>query len=268
MLSNTYSKTLCMNQLKIRLSNIPQSKFFDVQKNEKLTSAFIYIERGEAVLHTDTLSLPLQEGSLLYVPEKVFYTLKWLSEEDIQYYTIFATASDYNTTMMNDKFPLQIVKKLSSPQTGNTFAQIYELMQSGERIQKIKAVALYYDFYAQALQHLQSAPETQYHPALQKAMDYLSEHYNEELSVAKLAQICYISETRLYHLFQQQINTSPILFRNMKRVQKAAELLQTELSVEEICERTGFNSLPYFYRIFKEHTQLTPNEYRKLAHTK
>ncbi len=259
-----FTKRLCMSQFSIRLSTIPQPKFFDVQENGKLTAAFIYLAEGEGVLRTDTLNLRLTEGSLLYVPEKTRYTLRWLSADKTKYYTVFAVASNYDTAMMNDKFHLQIVKELSTRATGDLFHTLYGLMKSGERIEKIRAVSLYYGFYAEALRYLQSAPSVVYHPAVVKAVEWLGEHFAEDTPIPEIAKICCISEPRLYALFREQVGASPTAFRNEKRVQRAAELLKTELSVEEICERTGFNSLPYFYETFKKLTHLTPNEYRRV----
>ncbi len=265
MSSNSFSKKLCMNQFSIRLSTIAQTTFFDLQKNERLTAAFIYVVEGGACLRTDTATLTIESGSLLYVPEHTVYTLQWHSDQKIRYYTIFATARDYDTAMMKDDFPLQLVRELSTPETGATFAALYELMKSGERIAKIRAVSLYYDFYASALQYLQSATERVYHPALLQAITLLSERYAENDPFSDIARECCISETRLYHLFREQIGVSPVAFRNEKRIQRAAELLQSDLSVEEIAERTGFNSVPYFYETFKKRTGLTPNEYKKIA---
>jgi AraC-like DNA-binding protein len=43
----------------------------------------------------------------------------------------------------------------------------------------------------------------------------------------------------------------------------AAFLRDTELSVNEICERTGFSDISYFSRSFKKEVRYTPSEYRR-----
>lgn len=48
------------------------------------------------------------------------------------------------------------------------------------------------------------------------------------------------------------------------RIAKAKELLcSTDIPVTEVGERCGFDSASYFSKIFKQHTKLTPSDYRK-----
>jgi len=50
----------------------------------------------------------------------------------------------------------------------------------------------------------------------------------------------------------------------MKRIERAQYLIATtQLSYTQIAEDTGFETLPYFSKIFKKVTGLTPGEYRK-----
>ncbi|WKL00713.1 AraC family transcriptional regulator [Paenibacillus amylolyticus] len=51
---------------------------------------------------------------------------------------------------------------------------------------------------------------------------------------------------------------------NETRIAKAQHLLvETENSVADIAERTGFTNSSYFYRMFKKFNGVTPNDYRR-----
>jgi len=53
-------------------------------------------------------------------------------------------------------------------------------------------------------------------------------------------------------------------YRNLARVRKAKELLANSgYSITEISEILGFESITYFERVFKKHTDVTPLRYRK-----
>ena len=40
-------------------------------------------------------------------------------------------------------------------------------------------------------------------------------------------------------------------------------LIETDLTISEIAEQTGYHNKGYFYRIFTEKYNMTPGEYRK-----
>ena len=53
-------------------------------------------------------------------------------------------------------------------------------------------------------------------------------------------------------------------YLNSVRIAKAREMLDnTGMSVNEICQATGFNSVQNFIRVFKKYVGMTPGQYRK-----
>lgn len=268
MITHEFTKRLCMSELSIKLSTIPCHQFFSLNKNEKLSAAFVYIEKGYVELNAASTTLSLCSGSLVFIPENTFYTLKWTMNEEIRFYTITAIAKDYNTAMMSDNFSLQQIEELSNEKTGMLIARIYAYMSTDDRIKKTEAIGLYYGFYADALKYLTTSESSELHPALMKALNYIEQNYAENDTLAEIAKQCFISETRLFHLFQKQLNTTPVSYRNARRIQAATELLKNDLSAGEIATITGFNSVPYFYETFKKYTGITPKEYRDIINAK
>ena len=58
----------------------------------------------------------------------------------------------------------------------------------------------------------------------------------------------------------------PNNYINKLRMERAAEMLrQTELSMTEIAERTGFSSSRYFSTMFKKYMGVTPTQYKNDA---
>ncbi len=99
---------------------------------------------------------------------------------------------------------------------------------------------------------------------LQIMMQYIHDHYREELTLEKIAASASISKSGALHIFQSGIHIPPVAYLIQYRLAKAAELLHTtENSVSSIAEETGFTSAGYFCRKFKERYQITPNEYRR-----
>ncbi len=92
---------------------------------------------------------------------------------------------------------------------------------------------------------------------------YIGRHYTDDLSIPALAQRCALSETVYRKRFKQLTGQSPVRYINDLKIQKACQMLQSgDISPRLISEFLNFYSLPYFYKVFKEHTGLTPNQYR------
>ncbi|KXU01217.1 AraC family transcriptional regulator [Streptococcus constellatus] len=95
-------------------------------------------------------------------------------------------------------------------------------------------------------------------------IDYISAHYQEELTIDQLAKICGYSDTHFMNFFKKHLGVSCIEYVIQFRLRKAAELLQhSTLPVLEIATQSGFNNLSNFNRQFKKYYQLTPSQYRK-----
>jgi AraC-like DNA-binding protein len=85
--------------------------------------------------------------------------------------------------------------------------------------------------------------------------------------VDTLAAVANMSASRFYPAFKDALGATPVDYLNHYRVNRAMTLLvnETELSVEEISMRVGFESSTYFRRVFKRITGKTPKDYRKIS---
>lgn len=95
-------------------------------------------------------------------------------------------------------------------------------------------------------------------------MQYIHDHYREELTLEEIAASASIGKSGALHLFQSGIHMPPVAYLIQYRLTRAAELLHTtEKPVSVIAGETGFSSAGYFCRKFKERYGITPNEYRR-----
>lgn len=86
------------------------------------------------------------------------------------------------------------------------------------------------------------------------------------LVMPKLAKMLSWSTPKLSQLLNDNLDRSFNDFVNSYRIEHAKTLLlsDTAMKMEELAERSGFNSLSTFYAAFKKHTQLTPAKYKAL----
>lgn len=81
-------------------------------------------------------------------------------------------------------------------------------------------------------------------------------------SVERLATDLCMERTGLYKKLNAAINQSPTLFIRTIRMERAAKmLLETNDSIGEIAERTGFSSASYFSKVFQQTYGCKPSDF-------
>lgn len=98
---------------------------------------------------------------------------------------------------------------------------------------------------------------------------YIEEHYNEEISRNELAGIVYLNADYLARLFKKEEGISITDYVIRMRIKKASELLQySEISINEIAMKVGYDNFSYFSRLCKKMLGCSPKDYRKKAKEK
>ena len=99
-------------------------------------------------------------------------------------------------------------------------------------------------------------------------LDYIHQHYREQISLDDLARISNFSKYHLCKKFKEKTKTSIINYILMVRIDKAKELLlQNQDRIFVIAQKVGFNDTSYFNRIFKKVTGYTPKEFIEYNHS-
>lgn len=93
--------------------------------------------------------------------------------------------------------------------------------------------------------------------------EYIKLHLAEDLSLAKIAEVVSLSPSYLSRVYKQ--TTGNGLSEDIAdiRLKKSIEMLkQPHYRMHEISSALGFVSDNYFYRFFKKHMKVTPQEFR------
>ena len=97
---------------------------------------------------------------------------------------------------------------------------------------------------------------------------YIDEHYAENISLDKLAEMAHMSKFHLVHAFKEEVGLSPISYLQSRRIAASRRLLELGgHSVSQISGMTGFSSASYFSQRFKKAMGVTPQEYGRDVHS-
>ncbi|MBQ7794048.1 MAG: helix-turn-helix domain-containing protein [Clostridia bacterium] len=99
---------------------------------------------------------------------------------------------------------------------------------------------------------------------IEKAVAFINENLDKALTVQSISKGINVSKSVLYKDFHTYFGCTVSQYINTRRIEKSIDLLvRTDLSVEEISQKTGFSSAAYYSRIFKKQKGIAPLKFRK-----
>ena len=148
--------------------------------------------------------------------------------------------------------------------------QAFDLQGTGE-FEELRTAEFLLALWNRLCPHLQLSENTQsktssrvYQVRLQIMMQYIQEHFSENIRLEDIAKVVHIGKSSAMQIFHQGIHQSPVAYLIQYRLKQAGLLLTgTEKKVSAIAEETGFESAGYFCRKFRELYGISPLEYRK-----
>lgn len=100
--------------------------------------------------------------------------------------------------------------------------------------------------------------------AVDTAVYYIENHVNEKMRISDIADYCFLSISRLQHLFSKTMGISISEYIRKQKIKKACFLLSyTPLNSTKIAEKLSYASQSHFIDQFRKETGVTPIEYRK-----
>lgn len=103
---------------------------------------------------------------------------------------------------------------------------------------------------------------------VEKVLDWVEKHYNEEFVLDRLALDLHLSSYHISHLFREEMGCTITDFITIKRLKEACLLLSsTDLSIQTIGNQIGLRSNAYFSHVFKKNIGMTPKQYRSSSNS-
>ncbi len=100
---------------------------------------------------------------------------------------------------------------------------------------------------------------------LKQALNYINEHFRENLSLAELSAELGISQYYFCRLFKQSTGITPHAYLIQQRVERSKQMLkQKDQSINQITIECGFANPSHFARCFRQHTGISPKQFRKI----
>ena len=99
---------------------------------------------------------------------------------------------------------------------------------------------------------------------INKVMSFLMEKYTQEINLEEIASLVHLNKSSFCRYFKSRTHKTCFQFLNEIRIAHACKLLiNSNITISEICYEVGYNNISHFNRQFKLITSLTAREYVK-----
>ncbi|MCM1056682.1 MAG: AraC family transcriptional regulator [Firmicutes bacterium] len=158
------------------------------------------------------------------------------------------------------------VFSLSSPLSLlNRISNVYQPFARQEEIREVLLAKYLNDILTEFIIYtLQQIKIVQRIAAVENCKTYIQNHLEEEMRIEDLAKQAFMSTYYFIRVFKNETGMSPHEYIIKARIRLAKVLLlETSLSVSDVCHRSGFSSESVFCAAFKKNVGITPTVYRK-----
>lgn len=135
----------------------------------------------------------------------------------------------------------------------------------------LDAYALIFPYIIKIIEHILKGDITEFsnlplnpESDMWKAMSYISEHFNEDISVKQIADKVGLSEKYFIKTFKSELGISPHQYQIQCRMRYAEHLLvNSELQIHEIAENLCYSDIYSFSKAFKKSHLISPQTFRE-----
>lgn len=220
---------------------------------------------GYYVVNGNTFRIQEGDTFLIYPNTVVSYFAD--QEDPWEYYWVGFLGADVKNLLSKTDFTPQnpVIRTNHSEELKELLLQIYE-SSGGEYYRHIRMAGYLYLFLSKLVEYSESHEEAvdlslEY---AKKAVDFISEHYSNPISVLDIAADLGVSRSHLYRIFMKNFSISPQVYLEQFRIRQSRLLLeQTALSISEIASSAGYDDPLHFSKVFKKLYGVSPRGYQK-----
>lgn len=242
---------------------------------------FVLIESGTVTMWVGDQDFTLNEGDAIFINTKMlhrFYSPCAASIPNFLFKPSFISPEDslifkkYVLPVISSSIPFLIFngKECSNESILNDFCKIIQIHKENQTDELLVSsciqhlwLNIYNSINFDLVEEKQTASATSL-SRLQIMMQFIHEHYSEEISLDEISSEVNVSKSTALNLFNRYLHTTPVNYLISYRLKVAAAGLSgTEKKISTISAECGFKSFDHFCRTFKRHYGLTPGEYRK-----
>jgi AraC-like DNA-binding protein len=187
-----------------------------------------------------------------------FWEIKWLHFNG-------SACQSYFDMINNDL--LNVITFIDSSEIIRFMDEIPQLIIKNDRFNDIKISMFITNILTELVLNkitpVSSNKFSEHNLMVEKAISFIHKNYTNKINMSDLTKLVHTSEYHFIRVFKKYTNVSPYEYLINFRINKSKSLLkETDLTINEISNRTGFNNINNYIRDFKKLVGTTPLKYR------
>ncbi|WP_240419121.1 helix-turn-helix transcriptional regulator [Paenibacillus periandrae] len=265
--SNDSLRTLLSNlQIDVIIANV-QTVGMD-WKRENYVHSFnrlYFIIEGEGQIEVDGIVYYPKPGQLVVMPCHVLQSYSTINDHPFHKYWCHFTARVGNRDLLEMyRFPV-CIDVLSSSEVESWFSRMISEMkkQTPSSILNIQAsmlqlIGLFIDHGFE-----QTAIPSSTTQKLSRVFQFIEQNLEHKITIEQLASLVHYHPNYFIRAFHSVMGCSPIQYINRMRLDKARQMLSTDMTIGSIARAVGIEQ-HNFSTMFKSYTGFSPRDFRQL----
>ena len=98
---------------------------------------------------------------------------------------------------------------------------------------------------------------------IKKITDYINENITASINLDGIANYLYLDKSYVCRLFKRETGLTINTYINMTRIAMAKQMISDGVLPRDVYTRCGYNDYSTFYRAFRRHAGITPEEFKR-----
>ncbi len=239
-----------------KIANLAQD-YMTVRQNGREDWSLFFCEAGRICFNDGEL----QAGQVWLYPPHVPQAYTVYRNDRTVYRYLHFTGSDVATLLSSLEIPLTTPITVGNGSLTNAFENIQQDVINDDALSKLRA-----EYRTLRLLSVLAKHRTRFSQSnmMKRVTDEMEHSFPVAYDAARYADMFKIGVSRFNHLFKECVGVSPYAYYIRLRMENACGLLEdTDLKIQDIANRCGYEDAMYFTQAFKKTVGMTPSSYRK-----
>lgn len=256
-------------------NDVPIIMFSDVKKyrnvpfkiNKHIDLELLFVEDGKLEMHLDDAVFYAVKGDIVVANHNVLHNIVPMTES-VSYECIiidrdfcerygFLIEKKHIQEIIRDQQLFDLMNRIK-PQMGKERRTFFTAEVT---IEVLQILLILFQKYTT---EVSSAETTGGRLMAEKGLEYIHEHFCEDIEVDDVANYSGYSKYYFCRRFKEITGCTVNTYINMQRATYAKELLsEANMNISEVAAACGFNNIPYFSQIFRRYVGRSPSEFKK-----